>query len=148
MSLLPNVSWGTKSSQVEDYWVKMFQKRPLWLIVKQIKTPNIFMKSDRLCISLWILLDYDLLLCKFSHGNSSFAVPYVKHLRNPGLSHHALSPVVAFWLPFLRWRMSDCTVKMSFNPCLFRLWVLQYNFFVGGRVCQIMVNCSVGIPLL
>lgn len=52
-------------------------------IVKQVRTLNRFMKSDRLYISLWILLDYDLFLCEFSSDNSAFAVHYCQTLKNP-----------------------------------------------------------------
>lgn len=60
------MSRGTKSSQVEKNLVYGVLVKTIMAIVKELSTPNRFMKSDRLHISLWVLLDCDLFLCEFS----------------------------------------------------------------------------------
>lgn len=63
------MSRGTKSSQVEKNLVYGVLVQTIMAIVKEVSTPNRFMKSDRLCISLWVLLDCDLFLWEFSGDN-------------------------------------------------------------------------------
>lgn len=66
------ISPGQKSSQIENRWVKVFLVKAIMAIVKQVRKQIHEIREG--CIFICGLLDYDLLLHKFSNGSSTFAM--------------------------------------------------------------------------